>query len=216
VVPTLRRRRSSGGNAVLSISARVDYAVQVLCALAESNKIMTARQLSVSLGLPHKFLEAILTDLHRGAVLTSRRGAGGGFGLARPADEMSLGEVITSLVGAVAEVRGQVPEAIDYRGPAEHLRTAWLAVRSNLRFTLEGITIADIVRGDLGSIAVPSPGSRASQAVAVGGVPVGASASVSAKSDDRYFGDADDSTDGRPLDTSHTLEVEESAAPAGR
>ena len=156
VVPTLRRHRSSVGNAVLSISARVDYAVQVLCALAESNRIMTARQLSVSLGLPHKFLEAILTDLHRGVILTSRRGLGGGFGLARPADEMSLDEVITSLVGAVAEVRGQIPEAIDYRGPAENLRTAWLAVRSNLRLTLEEITIADIVAGDLSRIADPS------------------------------------------------------------
>jgi len=150
VVPTLRR------NAVLSISARVDYAVQVLCALAESNKIMTARQLSVSLGLPHKFLEAILTDLHRGVMLTSRRGVGGGYGLARPADELSLDEVITSLVGAVAEVRGQIPETIDYRGPAENLRTAWLAVRSNLQVTLEGITIADIVTGDLSRIAGPS------------------------------------------------------------
>ena len=169
VVPTLRRHRSSVGNAVLSISARVDYAVQVLCALAESNRIMTARQLSVSLGLPHKFLEAILTDLHRGVILTSRRGLGGGFGLARPADEMSLDEVITSLVGAVVEVRGQIPEAIDYRGPAENLRTAWLAVRSNLRLTLEGITIADIVTGDLSRIADPSAAPAVSQAPAVVG-----------------------------------------------
>ena len=84
-------------------------------------------------------------------------------------DEMSLDEVITSLVGAVAEVRGQIPEAIDYRGPAENLRTAWLAVRSNLRLTLEGITIADIVAGDLSRIADPSAAPAVSQAPAVVG-----------------------------------------------
>ena len=149
VVPTLPPRRSSGGNAVLSVSARVDYAVQVLCALADSNRTMTSRQLSVSLGLPHKFLEAILTDLHRGAILTSRRGVAGGYGLARPADEISLDEVLRSLVRALAEVRGQPPEDTGYSDPAEHLRAVWMAVRSNLRLTLEGITIADIVTGDL-------------------------------------------------------------------
>jgi len=168
----MRRRRSSGGSAVLSITAGVDYAVQVLCALADSNRVMTARQLSVSLGLPHKYLEAILADLQRSGILTSRRGVGGGYGLARPADELSLDEVITSLVGSVAEVRGQIPEVVDYRAPTENLRTAWLAVRSHLRLSLEGITIADIVTGDVSRIASPAATSGASQVLAVDGVGV--------------------------------------------
>jgi len=199
---------------VLSISARVDYAVQVLCALAESNRIMTARRLSVSLGLPHKFLEAILTDLQRGVILTSRRGVGGGFGLARPADQVNLDEVITSLVGAVAEVRGQIPEAVDYRDPAENLRSAWLAVRSNLQLTLEGTTIADIVTGDLSRIADPSAAFGASQAQAVDGARAGLSGSASAKLSDGYFRDAGDSTDGSCVDTSLTVQVEEIATPS--
>jgi Rrf2 family protein len=162
---------------VLSISARVDYAVQVLCALADTNRTMTARQLSVSLGLPHKFLEAILTDLQRGVILTSRRGVAGGYRLARPAGEISVHEVIRSLVGSLAEVRGQTPEAIDYHNSTENLRAAWMAVRSSLRLALEGITIADIVTGDLSRVADPAAPSGATQGPAVDGVRSGGSGS---------------------------------------
>ena len=193
VVPTLRRHRSSVGNAVLSISAKVDYAVQVLCALAESNRIMTARQLSVSLGLPHKFLEAILTELQRGEILTSRRGVAGGYGLARPADEISLHEVIRPLVGTLAEVRGHMPEAIAYTGSAKDLGAAWLAVRSTLRVTLEGMTIADIVTGGLSRVVDPAEASGAVRAPEVDGARVTGPGSHSAKLRDGCFRDADDS-----------------------
>jgi Rrf2 family protein len=172
---------------------------------------MTARQLSASLGLPHKFLEAILTDLQRGVILTSRRGVGGGFGLARPADEVSLDNVIEALVGAVAEVRGQIPETAVYLGPAENLRAAWIAVRSNLRLSLEAITIADIVSGDLSPLF--SAASGASQALAVDGARVRQSSSASAKLNAR-LADAGDSTEGRYVDTPLTVQAEEIAAPS--
>ena len=177
----------------MSISARVDYAVQALCTLADSDRTMTARQLSVSLGLPHKFLEAVLTELQRGEILTSRRGVAGGYGLARPADEISLHEVIRSLVGALAEVRGHLPEAIAYRGSAEHLRAAWLAVRSSLRLTLDGITIADIVTGDLSHDADSSEASGATLAPEVNGARVNGSGSPSLTLRDGSLGVADDS-----------------------
>ncbi len=143
------RRRSSGGNAVLSISARVDYGVQVLCALADSDGAMTARRLANSQGLPHKYLESILTDLCRGSLLISRRGAGGGFRLARPASQISLADAVRPLVGTLAEVRGQEIEGADYNGSAANLGTAWMAVRTTLQTSLDEITIADIVSGDL-------------------------------------------------------------------
>jgi len=147
--PGLRRRRSSGGNAVVSISAKVDCGVRVLCALADAGGAMTAGQLAASQDLSHKYLEAILNDLRRGALLISKRGADGGYRLARPASEISLSDAIRPLVGTLAEVRGQQLEGMGYDGPAEHLGAAWVAVRTNLQTALDQVTIADIVSGAL-------------------------------------------------------------------
>jgi Rrf2 family protein len=151
------RRRSSGGNSVINISARVDYGVRVLCTLAASDAPMTSEQLAASQQLPHKFLESILTDLRRGGVLVSKRGADGGYRLARPADSITLGDVVGPLVGTIAEVRGERPERTAYAGPAEHLRSVWFVMRDHLEAVLEQITIACIVSGDLPDAVGPVP-----------------------------------------------------------
>ncbi len=164
------RRRSSGGNAVVNISARVDYGVRVLCALAASDGPMTSEQLAAAQDLPHKFLESILTDLRRGGLLVSKRGAEGGYRLARPANAISLGDVIGPLVGTIAEVRGLRPEWTTYTGPAEHLQAAWFVVRDQLQTVLDRVTIDGIVSGELPDLADPGePGPSPSGAhVAVG------------------------------------------------
>ena len=143
------RRRSSGGNAVVNISARVDYGIRVLCALAASDGPMTSEQLAAAQGLPHKYLESVLTELRRSSLLISKRGADGGYRLARPPSEISLADVIRALVGTLAEVRGQRPEGTSYDGAAEHLRDVWLGVRAHLESVLEDVTIDRIVSGNL-------------------------------------------------------------------
>ena len=147
--PTARRRRSSGGTTVVSISAKVDYGVRVLCALADADGAMTAVQLASSQGLPHKYLEAILNDLRRAALVTSTRGTHGGYRLARPASEISLADAVRPLVDSLAEVRGYEIGGTRYDGPAENLGAAWTVVSTALESSLDQVTIADIVSGDL-------------------------------------------------------------------
>ena len=142
------RRRSSGGNAVINISARVDYGIRVLCALADAGAPMTSEQLASAQALPHKYLESILSDLRRGGLLISRRGAEGGYWLARTADSITLADVVGCLVGTLAEVRGQRPESTSYTGAAEHLRSVWFAVRALVEVAFLEITIDRIVSGD--------------------------------------------------------------------
>ena len=83
--------------------------------------------------------------------MRTRRGASGGYWLARPADEIALAEVIRAVEGPLANVRGEWPEAVEYQGAAEHLQEVWIAVRANLRAVLESVTLADIVEGKLPS-----------------------------------------------------------------
>ncbi|MGA2838083.1 MAG: Rrf2 family transcriptional regulator [Acidimicrobiales bacterium] len=131
------------------ISAKVDYAVRALCTLADSDKALTSESLALSQGLPAKFLESILNDMRRAGLLTSQRGPEGGYRLARPADKISVADVIRPLDGPLAEIRGLRPEAANYEGAAKQLQAVWVAVRASLRSVLDEVTIAGIVSGDL-------------------------------------------------------------------
>ncbi|HEX6229547.1 MAG TPA: Rrf2 family transcriptional regulator, partial [Solirubrobacterales bacterium] len=78
-----------------------------------------------------------------------RRGAKGGYWLAKPADAISIADVVRAVEGPIAHVQSAPPESIAYRGNAEHLQEVWIAVRANLRAVLEHVTLADLVSGDL-------------------------------------------------------------------
>ncbi|MDQ1436645.1 MAG: hypothetical protein QOK43_274 [Acidimicrobiaceae bacterium] len=133
------------------ISARVDYAMRALAALAAAppGTGIKGEAIAAEQGLPAKFVENILGDLRRAGFVTSQRGNVGGYRLARPAKEIALADVFRALEGPLAEVRGVRPEQAAYEGPAEHLLGAWVAVRAALRMVLESITLADVASGKM-------------------------------------------------------------------
>ncbi|HLG68708.1 MAG TPA: Rrf2 family transcriptional regulator [Acidimicrobiales bacterium] len=133
----------------MHVPARVDYGLRALLTLAAGEVPQTADALAASQGLPPRFLGVIMADLRRAGVVTSQRGAEGGYRLARPAAEISLASVIRVLDGPLAEVRGVRPEHARYEGPAAHLQEVWVAVRASLRTVLENVTLADVVAGRL-------------------------------------------------------------------
>ena len=133
------------------MAAKVDYALRAsieLAALAEGGPIK-GEQLASAQGIPLKFLENILGELRLAGLVRSQRGAEGGYWLARPADDITLADVIRAVEGPIANVRGLRPEAVTYTGSAERLRDVWIAVRANLRSILEVVTLADVAHGDL-------------------------------------------------------------------
>lgn len=135
----------------MHISARADYAVRAMLTLAaaEAGAPVSVQRLAEDQGLPRKFLEAILGDLRRASLVTSRMGAMGGYVLARPAEDIYVGAVIRAVDGPLAEVRGERPQATSYNGAAANLRTLWVAVRASVRSVLDATTLADVVSGDL-------------------------------------------------------------------
>jgi Rrf2 family protein len=131
------------------ISAKVDYGLRALLTLTASGMPQTAEALAADQELPPRFLGAILADLRRAGLVASQRGSDGGYRLARPADTITLAEVIRALDGPLAAVRGYRPEATHYAGAAEHLQVIWVAVRASLRSVLEHVTLADVASGKL-------------------------------------------------------------------
>ena len=134
----------------MHITAKVDYAVRTLVELAAVGPDPAkAEFLAKSQVIPHKFLEAVLSDLRRGGLVNSRRGPDGGYWLARSADEITIADVIRAVEGPLASIRGQRPEDVDYGGPATPLTEVWIAVRVNLRAVLENVTLTDVEGGEL-------------------------------------------------------------------
>jgi Rrf2 family protein len=133
----------------MRLSARVDYALRALSELAAANAPRTVEQLSHAQRLPNKYLESILGELRRTGLLRSQRGPEGGYRLSRPADEISIADVIRALDGELANVRGSRPENLAYVGSAAALQEVWIALRASERMILEGVTLAHVVSGQL-------------------------------------------------------------------
>ncbi|MDQ4098230.1 MAG: Rrf2 family transcriptional regulator [Actinomycetota bacterium] len=132
------------------ISAKVDYGTRALLALAvaPSGRPVKGEVLAEEQDLPLRFVENILVELRRAGLVTSQRGAEGGYRLARPPNAITLADVFRALEGPLADVRGLRPEDARYEGPAEHLRDIWVAVRAALRAVLERVTLADVAAGE--------------------------------------------------------------------
>jgi len=131
-------------------TAKADYAVRAAIELAASGDgPVKAEAIADAQGIPVNFLENILLDLRRAGIVESRRGASGGYLLARPANEISLADVIRAVEGPLANVRGLSPEALQYEGSAARLRDVWIALRASVRSVLEGVTLADVAHGEL-------------------------------------------------------------------
>ena len=134
----------------MRVSAKVDYAVRAGAELAAAGEgPVKGERIAQAQEIPLKFLENILLDLKHAGLVQSQRGAEGGYWLARPSDTISLADVIRAVEGPIANVRGERPEQVEYRGAAEPLRDAWVAVRANLRAVLETVTLADLAAGKL-------------------------------------------------------------------
>src|SRR3954454_4292811 len=130
-------------------TAKADYAVRAAVELAAAGDLLTAEQIAQAQEIPLNFLENILRDLRRAGIVESRRGQAGGYTLAWRPDETSVADVIRAVEGPLANVRGQAPEALEYRGSAEKLQDVWVALRANVRAVLEQVTLEDIAWGAL-------------------------------------------------------------------
>ena len=134
----------------MRISARADYAVRAAVELAAAGEgPMKGEAIVQAQGIPLKFLENILGDLRHAGIVRSQRGADGGYWLARPADRISVADVIRAVEGPLASVRGGPPEEVAYGGAAESLARVWIAVRASLRSVVERVTLADVAAGRL-------------------------------------------------------------------
>ncbi|MFZ8926143.1 MAG: RrF2 family transcriptional regulator, partial [Candidatus Nanopelagicales bacterium] len=99
--------------------------------------------------IPTSYLGAILAELRKAGIVHARRGAEGGWTLARAATEISLADVIRAVDGALTNVAGTRPEDLHYSGAAAGLPQVLVALRAAERQILEAVSLAEVVQGHL-------------------------------------------------------------------
>jgi Rrf2 family protein len=133
------------------VSAKVDYALRAAVELAalEDEWPVKGERLASGQGIPLRFMENILGELRQSGIVASKRGAEGGYMLARPPGDIALADVIRAVDGPLANIGGLRPDQLNYEGTAVPMREIWIAVRAALRSVLETTTLADVAGGEL-------------------------------------------------------------------
>ncbi|MCX5580872.1 RrF2 family transcriptional regulator [Kaistia terrae] len=134
----------------MHISAKSDYATRAMIEIAAANGVaIKCEAISRTQSIPLNFLVNILSDLRRGGLVNSQRGADGGYWLARPAETISVGEVIRVVEGEMVLVRGIEPQSLDYNDLARPLRDVWIAYRASVLKVLDTVSLAALASGEL-------------------------------------------------------------------
>ena len=135
----------------MRISRKAEYALRALLLLGRDNpdKVHQIQEVSEAGRIPVKFLEQILMQLKAAGYLESRRGKHGGYLLARPPENISMGQVVRLIDGPLAPIACVSQTAYERCTcpDEEHcgLRALMLDVRNAISNILDRYTLADVV-----------------------------------------------------------------------
>ena len=81
----------------MKIPKRAEYGLRAMMFLTKSKKAVSVREISNAEKMPYEFLAKIFNDLEKAKLVKAKRGANGGYMLARPAEKITPGDVIVVL-----------------------------------------------------------------------------------------------------------------------
>lgn len=125
----------------MKISAKAEYACLAVLALARprsDDSPVRIREIAESHGIPERYLVQILLQLKGAGLVQSTRGAAGGYRLARPAGQISLGEVLAAIDGPGEPPRESSEPA------AQVLAAVWELIRAAEHAVLDQTSIAEL------------------------------------------------------------------------
>jgi Rrf2 family transcriptional regulator, iron-sulfur cluster assembly transcription factor len=125
----------------MRLSARCRYGLRATFDIAYHNRgrPTQVREMSKRQGASPRMLEQVLGKLKAAGLVGSQRGRRGGYYLARPADEISLGDIVRACDGSLRLTVGQLK-----RGPAAPADRAWEDAERQVSAAFDGVTLADI------------------------------------------------------------------------
>jgi Rrf2 family transcriptional regulator, cysteine metabolism repressor len=138
----------------MMFSTKAEYGVRVMAHLAgrDGAEPVPLAAIAADEGLPLAYLEHLVARLRRAGLIASRRGAHGGYSLARPAQHISMAEVVEALEGEIAPIEcisegadGSVVCSREARGDAAcPTKLLWTRVHGSIVATLREMILSDL------------------------------------------------------------------------
>ena len=150
----------------MKLSTRGDYAVRALLELAgePERECVPLAELAERTGISMKYLEQIFMRLRTARVVRAKRGARGGYAFARPAEEVTISEVVRAMDGPLAPSLCASQTAHTpcpaYRCPTEEacvMRDLWVEVRDAIAGILDQTTFGDLAARERDRRAIGRP-----------------------------------------------------------
>lgn len=95
---------------MLKLSTKSSYGLRACIALANAEDRLSSTEIATRENIPQRYLEQILSALRKGGLVTSTRGAQGGYSLSRPAEEITVAALVGAVEGAMPPILCTVPE----------------------------------------------------------------------------------------------------------
>jgi Rrf2 family transcriptional regulator, cysteine metabolism repressor len=131
-------------------STKAEYGVRVMAHLAQTGGTtpVSLGSIADAEGLPLAYLEHLVQRLRRAELVESRRGARGGYTLARTADQITMAEIVRALEGDLAPIECLTPDGLCHReitGEAAcPTKLLWTRVQGSIVRTLTDMKLSDL------------------------------------------------------------------------
>jgi FeS assembly SUF system regulator len=141
---------------VIRLSRLTDYGIVLMAHLADAGQgPHTARDIAAETQLPLPAVSKLLKSLAREGLLVSSRGAKGGYQLARPAEQITVPQMIAALEGPIALTDCNLHEGACSQEPRCHVRTPWQRINRAMHEALSRIRLTDLTSADRSRTIVP-------------------------------------------------------------
>ncbi len=133
---------------MLKLSTKILYGLRAAITIAQNEGApLSAKEISISQGIPEQYLEQILVKLRKAGILVSVRGPGGGYKLSRPPQEISIYEIAVGLEGPIGLAKCLDPEE-DFECDRKNnciARLVWSHLQEQIENTLKNLSLKQVL-----------------------------------------------------------------------
>jgi len=125
------------------ISAKGEYAIKAVLDLAlhRDRGLIPIQEIAAREGIPQRYLEQVLLSLKRAGILTSKRGAAGGYHLTAAPEEITVGAVLRAVDGTAVPFE---PQARPRNGHGDDLAELWRRIGEAVSDVVDQLTFGDL------------------------------------------------------------------------
>jgi Rrf2 family protein len=139
----------------MKLSTRARYALQMMVVFARHNgekpAVVSLTEVASEANMSRRYLEQLVIGLKNGALI---RGKGGGYSLARPADQIKIRQIIESAIGPINVVECVLQPELCLKSDFCECRSLYGLINKKITSVLDGIVLADLVDGERLKVAV--------------------------------------------------------------